>query len=205
DTVKADSGEIDLTQPGRYALAQSLDLIGAQTRVKFQKDTKASTLASPFSSDLLAMGFYLPLLMDNLTVNQDDVIPGRVNINQASRVVLLGIPGLDEEIVNQIISLRNPENDVDRPNRRHETWLLLEAVVSLDEMRAILPYVTAGGDVYRTQAVGYFENGRAAHRVEVILDATMPLPGIVSWKDVSHLGRGYALETLGIEAADEAP
>jgi hypothetical protein len=203
EEVKADAGELDLTVAGRFPLGQVLDLVGATTRAKFKGDEKASTLQCPFPSEIFAMGFYMPLLMDNCTVNEAATIPGRVNINQASRVVLAGIPGMDEEIINQIISLRDPEADLERPNRRHETWLLVEAVVSLEQMRALMPFITGGGDVYRTQAIGYFEGGQASNRAEVIIDATSPLPAVVSWRDVSHLGRGYAMETLGISAPDE--
>jgi DNA uptake protein ComE-like DNA-binding protein len=203
EEVKADAGELDLTAAGKVQLTQVLDLVGAKTTAKFQGDEKTSTLSSPFPSEILAMGFYMPLLMDNCTVNQSETIPGRININQASRVVLAGIPGMDEEIINQIISLRDAEPDIERPNRRHETWLLVEAVVSIEQMRALTPFITGGGDVYRTQAIGYFEGGHAASRAEVIIDATEPLPAIVSWRDVSHLGRGYALETLGISAPEE--
>jgi DNA uptake protein ComE-like DNA-binding protein len=203
DAVGADSGELDLAKPGRFQLNQVLDLIGPPTRVKFEGDDKASVLKSPFPNEFIVMGAYMPILMDRVSVNQDPMIPGRININQASRVVLSGIPGMDAEIVNQIISLRDAEYDEEKPNRRHETWLLIEAVVTLDQMRALMPFVTAGGDVYRTQAVGYFDGGQAASRAEVIIDATAAMPRIVSWRDISHLGRGYALETLGIEAVEE--
>ena len=203
EPVKADSGEINLSDEGRFELTQVLELVGQRTRVRFQGDDKASVLESPFPNELIAMGFYMPLLMDNVTVNQSPTIPGRININQAPRVVLRGIPGMDEEIVDQIISLRAPEPDIERPNRRHETWLLMEGVVTLTEMRLLVPFVTGGGDVYRTQAVGYFEGGHASARAEVVIDATSPLPRVVSWRDISHLGRGHALETLGVELIEE--
>jgi hypothetical protein len=201
--VKADAGEIDLAKAGQFPLTQVLDLVGATTTTKFVGDEETSTLACPFPSEIIAMNFYMPLLMDNCTVNDSPTIPGRVNINQASRVVLMGIPGMDEEIVSQIISLRDPEPDIERPNRRHETWLLVEAVVSIEQMRSLMPFVTASGDVYRAQAIGYFEGGQASSRAEVIIDATEELPAIASWRDISHLGRGYAMETLGISAPDE--
>jgi len=203
ETVKADSGDIDLSDEGRFTLTQVLDLVGARTRVRFQGDEQASVLQSPFPNELVAMAFYMPLLMDHATVNQSPTIPGRININQASRVVLRGIPGMDEEIINQIIGLRTPEPDLERPNRRHETWLLINGVVTLNEMRSLVPFITGGGDVYRTQAVGYFDGGGASARAEVIIDATSPLPRVVLWRDISHLGRGYALETLGVEMIEE--
>jgi len=32
----------------------------------------------------------------------------------------------------------------------------------------------------------------------VVIDATVKPPKVVFWRDLSHLGRGYAVETLGI-------
>ncbi len=203
DRVKADSGELDLSKPGQFQLTQVLDLIGPNVKIGFQGDEDDSVLQTPFPDDLIAMAIFMPLLMDNVTVNQSPTIPGRININQASRVVLAGIPGMDQEIINQIVSIRDPEPDLEKPNRRHETWLVTEAVVSLSQMRGLVPFITGGGDVYRTQAVGYFDGGHASARGEVIIDATSPLPRVVSWRDISHLGRGYALETLGVAVEEE--
>ncbi len=50
--------------------------------------------------------FAMPRLMASLTTFEGATIPGRVNIMQAPRVVLMGIPGLDESTVDQIISQR---------------------------------------------------------------------------------------------------
>jgi len=33
-----------------------------------------------------------------------------------------------------------------------------------------------------------------------VIDATTKPPRIVFWRDLTHLGRGYPLETLGVEA-----
>ena len=43
----------------------------------------------------------------------------------------------------------------------------------------------------------YFQGGQAASRVEAVFDATSPLPRIVLWRDLTHLGRGYSMEMLG--------
>ena len=50
-------------------------------------------MESPFTADPSTMDSYLPQLLDNVTANSNKVIPGRININQASQVVLQGIPG----------------------------------------------------------------------------------------------------------------
>ena len=64
-----------------------------------------------------------------------------------------------------------------------------------------MPFVCAGGSVYRAQVIGYYDDGRAASRLEVVLDATQQPARVLLWRDISHLGRGYALETLGLGSA----
>lgn len=196
------SGNLDLTKQGKTKLTQVIDLIGKKTQVTFQGQNQPTILESPFSADLAAMGFYLPQLLDNVTVSQAPFIPGRININQAPKTVLAGIPGMTETVLEEIISRREFEAPDELPNRRFETWLLAEAIVSLDEMRLLMPFITAGGDVYRTQVVGYYEGGGASARVEVVFDATDTKPRVLFWRDLSHLGRGFALETLGIELSE---
>jgi hypothetical protein len=112
---------------------------------------------------------------------------------------------MTEEILNEILSRRDFEEQANRPNRRHETWILTEGIVTLDEMKALIPYINAGGDVYRAQVVGYFQGGQSASRAEVVFDATTATPRILFWRDISHLGRGYAVETLGVDFSEAAP
>lgn len=199
---KGGGGNLDLTKAGNTKLTQVLDLIGKKTRVTFQGQGQPTVLESPFSSDILAMGLYLPLLLDNVTVSQAPIIPGRININQAPKTVLAGIPGMNETILTELLNRREFEAPDELPNRRFETWLLAEGIVSLQEMQLLMPFMTAGGDVYRTQVVGYYEGGGASARTEVVFDATDTDPRVLFWRDLSHLGRGFALETLGIELSE---
>jgi hypothetical protein len=66
-------------------------------------------------------------------------------------------------------------------------------------MKALMPFVCGGGDVFRCQIVGYFQGGGPSSRAEVVFDATGAEPRELFWRDISHLGRGYALETLGVD------
>lgn len=203
--VKGQSGQLDLTAKPRFPITQPLDLIGAKVQVRYSGDTQNVVLETPFDPSPVAMGIYLPLLLDNVTVNPATNIPGRININQAPRSILMGIPGISEEMVTEILSRRTPEADENQPNRRFETWLMVEGIVSLEEMRTMMPFVCGSGNVVRTQVVGYFDGGGPSARAEVIIDATRPFPRIVFWRELSHLGRGFALETLGMEAAELGP
>lgn len=194
--------QVDLSLPAKTKFVQVLDLIDAKTQVKFVGDDKATLVKSPFTSELGAAATYMPQLMDYVTVNPADAIPGRININQAPACLLRGIPGINEETIERILSVRESEVSEEKPNRRHETWLLAEGVVTLAEMKLLQPFITSSGHVYRAQLVGYFQSGEAAARAEAIFDATGPLPRVVMWRDMSHLGRGYALETLGIDFSE---
>jgi type II secretory pathway component PulK len=200
NTAKLATGELDLTKKAKTKLKTILDLVGGKVQVTFKGEKKATILESPFPNVPGATSVLLTNLMDNCTVNPAPIIPGRININQAPRVVLAGIPGLTADMVDQILSTRimNPtEADI---SRSYETWLLDEGIVTLTQMKALVPFVTGGGSVYRAQVIGYFDKGGPAARLEVIIDATAIPPRMVSWRDISHLGRGYPVELLGMEA-----
>lgn len=194
--------QIDFNLQSKTNFTQALDLVGAMTQVKFAGEPRAIVVEGPFKSDVIAMNVYMATLMDYVTVNPAASVPGRININQAPASLLRGIPGMDPAVADQILSMRTPELEPERPNRRHETWLLTEGLVDLTTMKLLQPFITSGGHVYRAQVVGYFQSGQAAARSEVIFDATGLLPRVVLWRDMSHLGRGYALETLGIDYSE---
>ncbi|MBN1855006.1 MAG: general secretion pathway protein GspK [Pirellulales bacterium] len=199
----ASSVTIDLRQPARVPLTTILDLIGTRTRVVLPGEAQATIIESAFPDGPVAMAIYLPEMMDHLSVNPDPTIPGRININQASRTILSGIPGLSDSALEEILGTRDLEVIPERPSRRHETWLLIEDIVTLEEMKSLIPFINAGGDVYRFQSVGYFDQEGASARAEVLLDATATTPKLLQWRDLSHLGRGYALETLGVGLLEE--
>ncbi|MFV1964351.1 MAG: general secretion pathway protein GspK [Pirellulaceae bacterium] len=197
-TTSAESLELDLTQQPEQKLIQVIDLIGARISIEQQ-----GVVESPFADDPSAMATYLPSLMDYCTVVDARSIPARININRAPREILSGIPGMSEEMVDEIMSRRNLVSAEEDVSRQHETWILSEAIVTLDEMRQLMPFVCAGGDVYRTQIVGYYQGGGPSARVELIFDATGDEPSVLFWRDISHLGRGYALETLGVDLMEQ--
>ena len=195
--------KLDLSKPGRFPINCVLDLFGGQlVRVTFKGDDKPTIIIAPsFSFTFIGTRFddpefvkFLRDLMDHVTVNAEQVIYGRININQAPRTVLSAIPGMTESIVERIVGTRNLEADPENIDRRYATWLLAEGVVNLEEMKQLLPYITAGGDVYRARVVGHYEGGGPAARLEVVIDATTQKRLLLSWKNMSHLG-GYDLQT----------
>lgn len=199
---RGESRTPDLTKPAKTQLSQVLDLIGAKTQCRFQGDNQATVIDSPFGSELVAMAIYLDKLLDHTTINPALTIPGRININQAPATILRGIPGMTEEILSQLLARRKVVDEDEIGNRRHETWLATLGVCTLDEMRLLAPFITSGGNVHRGQVVGYFQGGTAASRAEVVFETTGPLPRVLFWRDLSHLGRGYTVETLGVDFSE---
>jgi hypothetical protein len=157
-----------------------------------------TVLASPFTDDPLAMSTYLTQLMDNCTVVESPSIHGRLNLNVAPPELIRSVPGITDEVVEAILANRDLQLDESDTTRQFETWLLVEGFVTLDQMKQLQPFLNAGGDVFRAQIVGYFQGGGPSARAEVILDATTTVPRVRFWRDLSHLGRGFSLNTLGV-------
>ncbi|TVQ01592.1 MAG: general secretion pathway protein GspK [Planctomycetaceae bacterium] len=183
-------GQVDLTGGGGTKLTQLLDLIDATVTI----DGRA--YQSPFTSDPIQMALYMPVLMGSLTTQAYEKMPGRINLNECPAELLYGIPGLDPETAAAILEARAQPGESE--NRLYETWPLVEGLITLETMRSLMPLVTAGGDVYTAQIIGYFETSAAATRLEVVIDATTPNPRVVQYRDLSHLGRGFDLSILGI-------
>ena len=118
----------------------------------------------------------LPELLDHVTVGSAGSFPGRININQASKglltAVIVNVAGLSSDVVDQVMSAREPEFSGQNPDQKYETWLYTEGLVKLDEMKQLMPFFTTGGSVYRAQIVGYFDEGGTASRVEAIIDTS---------------------------------
>jgi hypothetical protein len=150
------------------------------------------------------MQTYLPKLMEFLAVNSSKTIPGRLNVNQAPRALIAGIPGLDPSAVDQIIANRDVTIGQQRPEQKYETWLLQDSIVDLPTMKKLMSMVTSGGNVYRAQVVGFFDADGPADRVEVVVDATQNPPIVRRRWNLRDLGPGYSPEVLGVPATDDA-
>ncbi len=187
----------------RNTIGSPLDLIGVTVRSTGPNGNQI-TLKNPFTTDTGAMSNYLPKLFDNCTTISGTSIPGRININQASRTVLLCIPNMTSDMVDQIIANRSP--DMSAPGAQADqtcpAWPLIEGIMPLATMKSIIPYINAGGSVYRAQIIGHFDKGNPVARLEVILDATQQPTQVLFWKDISHLPGSFPGEISGGTASE---
>lgn len=207
----ASSVEIDFLREPERQFTQVLDLIGK--RILYEPDLiddEPIDILPAYPLDI-SLANTLDRLMDNASTSSNPTIPGRLNINQAPRLLLQGVPGLADEMVDFIIQTRSIDPYQDQQNYyRHETWLLKQSGINfllggvpftLEDMKALQPFICGGGSVFRAQIIGYYEGGTASARGEVVIDATTVTPRIRLWRDLSHLGRGYPLDVLGLHYA----
>ncbi len=146
----------------------------------------------------LYSGVFLDLL-DKLTTTDEPARGGRININLATRPVLLSVPNLTEMQADQILTMREPAVDRQIGPQRHAVWLLANGVVTLEEMKVLDPFITTGGDVYSGQIVGFFDGQPATARAQVFFDRTETTTLVVGWEDLSLLGPGFTPTELGAQ------
>ena len=193
---------VETSKPAQARIASLLDLIGAKVLIPppgGADEKLEKVLASPWANDPIAMRDYLPKLLDRAAVVPSRVVAGRVNVNLAPRAVLRAVPGMDSDLVERILAARGSRLTQDDPSRRHPTWLLTEGLIDLARMRTLLRYLTTGGDVQRAQVVGFFDGPGPSLRAEVVVDATTRPARQIYYKDLRLFGRGYPLESLGME------
>jgi type II secretory pathway component PulK len=139
----------------------------------------------------------LPILLDKVTTSQSSEIPARVNVNTAPRAVLAALlptfPNFSDTDVQTIIDHRPTPNSPDAGDPIFQTpaWLVTEANFDPNNLSALNQYITAGSQVYRIQSIGYFDGGGPTARIEAVIDANNQRPRIVSWRDLTELGKGF--------------
>jgi hypothetical protein len=196
-------GGLELTEKGSVNIDSIFDLLDAEVQVKVNgRDT---TLKSPWSSSADQLSGYLPALLDKLTTSGNATIPGRVNVNHAPFAVLAGLPGMTDELADRIAKSQLNGNTTigttsDLGPRATIAWLLTEGLTDVATMRKLDAYITARGDVYRAQSVGYFDEGGPAVRLEAVIDASAQPPLVRMVRDLSEFGRGYTRDQLGVAA-----
>jgi hypothetical protein len=187
-------GGMDLTQVAAFSFRSIYDLIDATVEAKIDGGT--TTLTSPWTSDPASLLEDMPKLEQAFSWVDDAYLDGRIDVNQASQAVLMTIPGMTESIADAIV-LARPQISADgfakttMTTRGTPAWLLAEGIVDLEMLRLLGPWLTTGGDVFRFQAIGHYDEGGPNTRLEAMIDATQSPPLIVLQRDLTVLGRGF--------------
>lgn len=202
-TKKATAEILDYSIPPTASLGTPLDIVGAKVFVPSADDPAAGTLYRSPIDDRRSAADSLFAYLDYVSTARSTVITGRVNVNLAPRPVLAAIPGMTSTMIDRIIGARPA---MDRPvekNFRHAAWIYAQGLVDLETMKKIWDKVTAGGDVWSTQVVGYLAGTRMVRRSEVVADGTVSPARQVFYKDLSMYGLGFSMSVITGAASSE--
>lgn len=196
-------GGMDVSKGGQVQIKSLYDLVGVQVRATI--NGTQTTLDSPWTSDPGTMRGYVAELFEVLSIRADQHIEGRININEAPREILLGLPGMTEQLAEAIVGSQllteTGESLAGQVSDRATTaWLYFNGWTDLDTLRQLDPYIPARGDVFRVQAVGFYDGGGPFARVEAVIDGTRSRPTILFQRDLTDLGRGFTLPQLSGES-----
>ncbi|MBL4850178.1 MAG: general secretion pathway protein GspK [Planctomycetes bacterium] len=123
----------------------------------------------------------LAALLDEITVVEGDVIPGRINVNTCPRQLLSGL-GLEEGQIDAILERRlQPDQDLSSP-----AWL--SEVLEFAAFAQIVDQVTTRSDQFTIQVVALLDDRPRFMRAEVLIDRSFVPVRILLRRDLTALG-----------------
>lgn len=202
---------VDFNKKPTRAIDSLLDLVGVKVQITADGPSGSqggggggggapTVVQSPWQDEAAVYRDRLPRVLEAFSLGEPVAKAGLVDVNQAARSVLLSVDGIDSQTADQIVSRREP---VVEPSdyRQRPLWLLADGIVDLETMKRIEPFLAVGGDVYSTQAVGYFGAGRPVCRLQLVIDRNKGAAAVVERSDLTALGPGFSALDLG-EAAE---
>ncbi len=162
---------LDITQPLADGIVQRagqinsiFDLVGERGEGEAEEDK-----TNEITIEWLAKNY------ESLTLEDDDRLVGRININTASRSVLEAIPGLNASAVTAIIERRTTSGAF-----KSLGDLITSGALSNDQFRESADYMTVRSNVMTVRSIGYTPSGTSRSIVAVI-DRGGESPSIIYW------------------------
>ncbi len=135
---------------------------------------------------------HLPILLDRTTVvsPSERGISGLINVNTAPAVVLRMLPGLSEDQIRMIMDMRAA---LDATEKATTAWLLQHEVMDLTAFERIAPLITARGQQFTIEALGYGDHIGMISRLQVVVDMVGPIAHTIYYRDLTQLGGRYPI------------
>jgi hypothetical protein len=143
---------------------------------------------------------YLPLLLDKTTTNTTMELTPRININTAPPAVvtaLQAVAQLSDQDVQNILGTRPALGTTPDATFQTPALLINQAGLSPATAKRLSTYVTTQSQVYRMQALGYFDKPGPTARVEAVVDTNQGRPRIVYWRNLTELGKSFDPTQMG--------
>jgi hypothetical protein len=189
------ASSFDPSVPAKIGFVSIAELIEATVNVP-TGEGETTTYASPLKTDSETIREFLPILLTRTVAGKPNV--GRINLNRAPRSVLSAIPKLSDETVSRIVEQRS---SLDSTSSQSAAWLLTEGILSRESFRAVLPWLTTGGDTISGQIIVFRDSAGPFTRFEFTIDTALDPPRRVKWRNLNRLGIGFPLSLLKSEGS----
>ena len=187
NTTLTGSPRIDLTQAQEGTLVTSLNLTPGLAEAVVEKAGDARTLfdfvglvgEGEVEDDQQTNELTLEWLAgawETLTLTDDERLPGKVNVNTASRQVLESVPGMRPEMAEAIIGQRGSQGDFTGVGELHR-----RSVLDDRRFEQVAEFLTVKSQVFRVVSEGRTPGGATA-TLEVIIDRGGQRVGILDWR-----------------------
>ncbi len=143
---------------------------------------RGQPLPNPIGAEQMAV------LMDRLTVVNQPVLIGQINVNTASAPVLRTIPGLTEADVEAIVSRQQQLGGEDKMT---PAWLVTSGALPPEKFALVSNLVTTRSIQFKVDAIGFADHVGAAARIQAVIELRGQLAQIKYYRDVSSLGLGF--------------
>jgi hypothetical protein len=197
--------------PSKYLLKNPLELVESTLAIESggsapsgrapegalsaSKGTTRQTMSSPWSGGSSDIKSRLSKLLTETTTIEQPILEGRVDITEASAIVLGAIPGLTPELGQRIVQARQ-ENTAGQNTIDSIGWLVEKGIVDWVKLGELEPYITTRSDVFSLQSVGFRDDRSPVFRSTVVIDARQ-IPAQVRDVRVWHpWDRGFSTEAL---------
>jgi hypothetical protein len=192
---------IDVSKGPTYTIKSLYEFFGAKTSGLINGAT--NQLSSPWSSSNTDLQTNVSHVLEALTLTDNPYIPGRINVNLAPREILAGLPApMTPAIADSIFGSQvkptsgQSSSSSESADRLTTAWLVLSGILTINQLEQLDPFITARGDVFHMQSVGFFDGGGPMARVEAVIDATQTPPQVIFMRDLTELGRGFSQTLL---------
>ena len=185
DAKPPESGETDDAGSGAGPMRSPASLLRPQT-------VEGQEQPSPIGLEHLAV------LLDRTTLipPEQRQIPGLINVNTAPRRVLECLDGLTDEQIAGILEVRET---LDGEDKATPAWLLTEEVLDLETFERIAPAITARGQQFTIDALGYADHIGMVTRLHVVVDMIGPIAQTIYYRDLSYLGGHFPIREEDLE------
>lgn len=118
-------------------------------------------------------------IADRITVDQEKVIPGRININTAGREVLMTLPGIQQKMVLAIIEHRRSLTE----GFGSIAEVLTVPGMTLTQFKEFEPAITVRSNVFTLRSSGIARRTHLREDIEAVIDRGSGAPVVLYWKE----------------------